>query len=107
MSELIKHLKDDTFASEIKKSALVLVDFTASWCGPCRMLSPILDQVAKEIVGKASIAKLDIDSEQKTASQFDITSVPTLILFKNGKEQKRLTGLRDAKAIKDFIFSVT
>lgn len=102
---LIKHLTDGSFDGEIKKG-VTLVDFHANWCGPCRMLAPVLEQVAKEIKGKASIAKIDIDSEQKVASQFQITSVPTLILFKDGKEVNRLVGLRNAEAVKDFILSV-
>ena len=106
MSEkgLMKHLTDANFNEEIRKG-VTLVDFHANWCGPCRMLAPVLEQVAKEIKGKASIAKIDIDSEQKTASQFQITSIPTLILFKDGKEVNRLIGLRNAEAVKDFILS--
>jgi thioredoxin 1 len=98
----IKHFTDKEFDSEIKKG-VTLVDFTANWCGPCRTLAPVLEQVAKDISGKAVIAKVDIDSEQKTATHFQITSVPTMILFKNGKEIGRLVGLRTADAIKDFI----
>ena len=100
--ELIKHLTDSDFEKTIKHG-VTLVDFHANWCGPCRMLAPVLEQVAKEIKGKATIAKIDIDSEQKTASNFQITSVPTLILFKDGKEVNRLIGLRNAEAIKDFV----
>lgn len=99
-----KHLTDDSFQKEIS-SGLTLVDFHANWCGPCRMLAPILEEVAKELKGKAIVAKVDIDSEQKTAAQFQIASVPTMILFKNGKEVKRLIGLRNAEAIKELILS--
>ena len=106
MSEkgLIKHFNDNEFDKEIQKG-IVLVDFHANWCGPCRMLAPVLEAVAKEVKGKATIGKIDIDSEQKTASHFQITSVPTMILFKDGKEVNRLVGLRNADAIKDFILS--
>ncbi len=106
MSEkgLIKHFNDSEFEKEIQKG-VVLVDFHANWCGPCRMLAPVLETVAKEVKGKATIGKIDIDSEQKTAAHFQITSVPTMILFKNGKEVNRLVGLRNAEAIKDFILS--
>ena len=100
----MKHLTDANFGQEIKHG-VTLVDFHANWCGPCRMLAPVLEQVAKEVKGKAVIAKVDIDSEQKTASQFQITSVPTMILFKDGKEVNRLVGLRNADALKDFILS--
>ena len=100
----IKHLTDSNFSAEIQKG-VTLVDFHANWCAPCRMLAPLLVQVAKEVKGKATIAKVDIDSEQKTAGQFQITSVPTLILFKDGKEMNRLVGLRNAEAIKEFVES--
>src|SRR3989344_536016 len=102
--ESIRQFTDSEFQNQIQ-SGLVLVDFPAHWCGPCRTLAPVLDQVAKELKGKAVIGKVDIDSEQKTAAHFQITSVPTMILFKNGKEVGRLVGLRTAEAIKEFIRS--
>jgi thioredoxin 1 len=101
---LIKHFTDADFDTEIA-NGVILVDFHANWCGPCRMLAPVLEQVAKEIKGKASIGKIDIDHAQKTAAHFQITSVPTMILFKDGKEVNRLVGLRTADAIKDFILA--
>ena len=101
----MKHLTDANFSTETEKG-IALVDFHANWCGPCRMLAPVLEQVEKEIQGKAVIAKVDIDTEQKTAAQFQITSVPTMILFKDGKEIKRIVGLRNAEAIKEMIFAV-
>ena len=102
----IKVLTDGSFEKDIQKG-VVLVDFHADWCGPCRMLAPVLEEVAKAIQGRASIGKVDIDTEQKIASQFQITSVPTMILFKDGKEVNRLVGLREANAIKEFILAVT
>jgi thioredoxin 1 len=101
---LIKHFTDSEFQNEIKRG-VTLVDFHASWCGPCRSLAPVLEQVAKELKGKATIGKVDIDNEQKTAAQFQITSVPTMILFKDGKEVGRLIGLRNGDAVKQFINS--
>lgn len=103
-SEYIKKFTEDTFYEGIEKG-VTLVDFYADWCGPCRMLAPVLEQVAKEVQGDASIAKLDIDHAQKVASSLQITSVPTLVLFKDGKEIGRLVGLRDADAVKEFILS--
>jgi len=101
---MMKHLTDSNFDQEIKKG-VTLVDFHANWCGPCRMLAPVLEQVEKEIQGKAEIGKVDIDEAQKVASNFQITSVPTLILFKDGKEVNRLVGLRNAAAVKEFVLS--
>ncbi len=98
----IKKLSDDNFTEETK-SGYVLVDFFAEWCGPCRMMNPVLEELSQEMHGKVTIAKLDIDNEQKTAVQFQVTSVPTLILFKQGEEKSRLIGLRDADAIREFI----
>lgn len=100
----MKHLTDSNFDQEIKKG-VTLVDFHANWCGPCRMLAPVLEQVEKEVQGKAEIGKVDIDEAQKVASNFQITSVPTLILFKDGKEVNRLVGLRNAAAVKEFVLS--
>lgn len=102
MSETFKLLEEETFQEGVG-SGLTLVDFYADWCGPCRMLTPVLEEVAKEVRGKAVIAKIDIDKAQGTASQFQVTSIPTLILFKDGKEIGRLVGLRDKQTIKEFI----
>lgn len=102
MSDDIKHLTEETFNNDTKHG-VVLVDFYADWCGPCRMMTPILERVAKEVKGKAVIGKLDIDSAQKIASQFQVTSIPTLILYNDGKEVGRLVGLRDAPSVKEFI----
>jgi len=101
-SDRIKKFTEDSFESEIKKG-IVLVDFYADWCGPCRMMTPVLEKVADESSGKVVIAKVDIDSAQSIASNFQVTSVPTLILFKDGKAMGRLVGLRDAETIKEFI----
>jgi thioredoxin 1 len=103
--ENIKKLTQEDFSVEIQQG-VVLADFYADWCGPCRMLAPVLEQVAQEVQGKASIAKVDIDKAQGVTADLQISSVPTLILFKDGKELKRIIGLRDADFIRDFVLSV-
>lgn len=94
MAHNISHLTDENFQQTIAKG-LTLVDFYATWCGPCRMIAPIVEQLAGKVEGKASIAKLDIDQAQQTTASLQITSVPTLILFKDGKEVKRVVGVKD------------
>jgi len=98
----MKMLTQQNFKEEIAKG-VTLVDFYADWCGPCRMLTPVLDKLSKELEGKVVIGKLDIDNAQEVTASFDVTSVPTVILFKDGKEIGRLVGLRDAESIKQFI----
>lgn len=77
---------DTTFEDEIEKhDGLAVVDFWATWCGPCRAIAPMLEQLAVEYVGKAKVAKLDVDTNQKTAMRFNVRSIPTILFFKNGK----------------------
>ncbi len=77
---------DASFASEIEEhDGLAVVDFWATWCGPCRMIAPILEQLAEEYSGRAKIAKLDVDANQETATRFNVRSIPTLLFFKGGK----------------------
>lgn len=98
----MKELNNENFEEETK-SGVTLVDFFAEWCGPCRTMTPVLDEVEKELKGRATIAKLDIDHSSAIAAKFQVTSVPTLILFNDGKEVDRMVGVRDAEAIKSFI----
>lgn len=97
-------IEEQNFDQEIAEGA-VLVDFYADWCGPCKMLTPVLEKVAEEVQGQVKIIKIDIDKAQGIAGRFQISAIPTLILFKNGQEANRLTGLRDADGIKDFLNS--
>jgi thioredoxin 1 len=101
-SALIEKVTDENFATATAQG-VVLVDFYADWCGPCRMLSPILEQIAAEMQGKAKIIKVDTDQAENTATTYRITSIPTLILFKDGKEIDRVVGLRDAQALRTLI----
>ena len=96
---------NDNYFEETVKEGVTLVDYFAEWCGPCRMLTPVLQEVAAELQGKVRFAKLDIDKNHVTAKTHHVTSVPTLILFKNGEEVNRLVGLRDAAAVKEFALS--
>ena len=98
------HLNDENFQQEIA-SGVVLVDFYATWCGPCRMITPIMEQLAAKFNGKAKIAKLDIDQSQDVTASFQVTSVPTLILFVNGKETKRVVGVKDLEFLANLIES--
>jgi thioredoxin 1 len=84
---------DPTFETEVLKSDQpVLVDFWATWCGPCRMVSPILEEIATEQSAKLRVVKLDVDANPITAGRFGVRSIPTMILFKNGREAQRLVG---------------
>ena len=86
-------VSDDTFASEIEQSqGLVLVDFWATWCGPCQVVAPILDQLAGEYTGKARVAKLDVDSNQQTTRRFGVRSIPSILFFKDGQHVDTVIG---------------
>jgi thioredoxin 1 len=94
-------LTDATFDAEVLKSDKpVVVDFGATWCGPCKRLAPIVEELAKEYEGRVKIAKLDIDASPKTPAQFRVLSVPTVIFFKGGKVVDQLVGLAPKDALK-------
>ena len=95
MSEKVLQLSDANFDQEIK-SGVVLVDFWADWCGPCRIQAPIIDEVADKIGAAAKIAKVNVDESPRLASIFGIRSIPTLIIFKDGKQVKQFTGVQKA-----------
>lgn len=104
MSDAIVHLDDENFANETA-SGITLVDFHADWCGPCRMMSPIIEDLAEEMKGKVKIAKVDIEKAKEVTASFEVTSIPTVILFKDGKEVSREVGLKDADSLKKMIAS--
>ncbi len=92
MSEPIV-LTDDNFSAEVlNASQPVLVDFWATWCGPCRMIAPIVQELSSEYEGRAKVGKLDVDAAQKTAAEFGIRSIPTLLIFKEGKVADQIIG---------------
>ncbi|MCP4295521.1 MAG: thioredoxin [Proteobacteria bacterium] len=99
-------INDGNFDNEVLKSeGPVLVDFWAAWCGPCKMIGPVLEDLSNEYSGKVKIAKLDVDQNQNTASQFGVRSIPTLILFENGKQKETIVGA-DPNRIKEVLKSV-
>lgn len=85
---------------EATASGVVLVDFFATWCGPCKMLSPVLEELAEEMKGSVSIVKVDVDQDGKLAAQFGIMSVPTMIVFKDGKQAGQLQGFQPKPQLK-------
>jgi thioredoxin 1 len=91
--EMAENINADKFESEVLKSEIpVLVDFWAEWCGPCKMMAPVMDELSQELTGKVKVVKVNVDEAQNTASQYGIMSIPTIILFKGGKEIARLSG---------------
>lgn len=96
------HLTDDMFEQEVLKSDVpVLIDFWAAWCGPCRMIAPIVEELANEYEGKAKITKLDVDNNQNTAQQYGIRSIPTILIFKGGEVVDSIIGAVPKQQIVD------
>ncbi len=96
------NLNKDNFEQTLNQADRpVLVDFWAEWCGPCKMIGPVLEEIAGEAGDRATIAKVNIDDEPLLASRFGVTSIPTLVVFRGGKEQDRLVGVAPKKAILD------
>jgi len=104
MSEHIKNVSDGTFDQDVLKSDQpVLVDYWAAWCGPCKMIAPILEEVASEYAGKLTIAKVNVDENQETAAKFGIRGIPTLMLFKNGQVSATKVGALSKSQLTAFL----
>lgn len=107
MSDNLPAFTDDNFDAEVASSEIpVLVDFGATWCGPCRMLAPIVEKLAGEFDGRMKIGAVDIDKARQTATKFGIMQVPTLLFFKNGEVVDKITGLQPEAALRKRIETV-
>lgn len=106
MSEHITHLSDASFEQDVLQSQIpVLVDYWAEWCGPCKMIAPILDEISKEYAGRIKVAKLNIDDNQNTPPKYGIRGIPTLMLFKNGNVEATKVGALSKSQLTAFIDS--
>ncbi len=106
MNEHITHLSDAAFEQEVLQSQLpVLVDYWAEWCGPCKMIAPILDDISKEYAGRLKVAKLNIDENQQTPPKYGIRGIPTLMIFKNGNVEATKVGALSKSQLTAFIDS--
>ncbi|HQS38016.1 MAG: thioredoxin [Methylotenera sp. 17-45-7] len=106
MSEHITHLSDASFEQDVLQSQVpVLVDYWAEWCGPCKMIAPILDEISKEYAGRLKVAKLNIDDNQQTPPKYGIRGIPTLMLFKNGNVEATKVGALSKSQLTAFIDS--
>jgi thioredoxin 1 len=104
-SNSLKYLTDENFEQEVAKG-IVLVDFYADWCGPCKMIEPVVVELAQEMAGKVTVAKIDTDKAVNAATKYEVTSIPTLILFKNGEVVERVVGVKDLDYLRKLVQSV-
>lgn len=101
---MAKSIKTADFEKEVLQSDIpVLVDFWASWCGPCKMLTPVIEEIAQELEGKVNVVKVNVDEEGELAQNYGVMSIPTLILFKDGKEAKKEIGFREKSKVLEMI----
>lgn len=103
-SEKVKMMESaDMTKDALEDKGVVFVDFWATWCGPCRMVAPIIDQLAEEYEGKLTIGKLDVDEQADAAMKYGVSSIPTMILFKDGVEMERIVGARNKAALEQVL----
>jgi thioredoxin 1 len=106
MSDNLTHVTDDSFEDEVlKASGPVLVDFWAEWCGPCKMIAPVLEEIAEDYSGKLKVCKLDVEANPQTAPKYNVKGIPTLILFKNGNAEAKKVGALSKAQLATFIDS--
>jgi thioredoxin 1 len=107
MSEHVHHVTDESFEPEVLQSALpVLVDYWAEWCGPCKSVAPILDELAKDYAGRLKVAKLNIDDNDKMAARFGVRQIPTLMLFKDGEVAATSLGAKSKSQLSVFLDTI-
>ena len=99
----VKHLKTAEFNAVVEAAPLAMIDFWAAWCGPCKMLSPVVDAIAEQYEGKALIGKINVDEEPDLARQFGVMSIPTVVFLKNGREFDRKVGVMPAEAFTEIL----
>ncbi len=101
MSDAVIEITDDNFEKEVLQSPVpVMLDFWAEWCGPCRMLSPVVEEVGREFSSRVKVGKLNVDDSPKTATRYNVMSIPTLVFFKGGKEADRSIGVAPKSDVK-------
>ena len=104
MSELIVHTTDASFESDVLQSDIpALVDFWAAWCGPCKMIAPLLDELSTEYAGRIKVCKVDVDSNPEAAAKFNVRGIPTLLVFKNGAVEATKVGALSKNQLVEFV----
>ena len=107
MSDAIVHATDSSFESDVLQSDIpALVDFWAAWCGPCKMIAPLLDELSTEYAGRVKICKVDVDTSPETAAKFNVRGIPTLLVFKNGTVEATKVGALSKGQLAEFVDSL-